>query len=176
MNNSRMKYKDFEWKHNPETIEITLERGLRRHLVPYVGGLVQDMGGAGRVIKGSGCFFGEECLLTFLELSAVLDEHGPGTLSLPGLEPFSAVVRSYGLSCEPGPELVRYQFEFWETAAVETASPAGAAAAKSHTAQSGETLWSVALLYGVTVDGLLKANPGIRRPADLTPGQRVVLP
>lgn len=46
---------------------------------------------------------------------------------------------------------------------------------KSHTVRSGDSPYSIARLYGVTVKALLRAN-GIRNPRSLRPGQILVIP
>ena len=175
MSEALMKYKEYEWKQNPETIEVSYEKGLCRWLLPFEGSLVQDLGPKGRVIKGDGAFFGENCMQEFLALSFVLQENGPGLLSLPGMEPFYAVVRSFGLSRAPGPNVVGYRFEFWESTAPAPAAAQKTQSGEGHLVQSGETLFSIAAQYEKTVEELLEKNPAVRRPDELTPGQRLVV-
>ena len=37
----------------------------------------------------------------------------------------------------------------------------------------GETLWSISLLYGTTVENLVKLNPQIKNPNLIYPGEQV---
>ena len=45
-----------------------------------------------------------------------------------------------------------------------------------HTVKSGDTLSTIAPLYGVTVDQILAANPTITNPNRIVPGDRIVIP
>jgi len=45
-----------------------------------------------------------------------------------------------------------------------------------HTVKSGDTLSTIAPLYGVTVDQILAANPTITNPNKIVPGDRIVIP
>ena len=56
-----------------------------------------------------------------------------------------------------------------------TATPAPANAAKKHVVQSGETLGSIAVQYGVTVQSILEANQ-LANPDILRVGQELVIP
>ena len=42
--------------------------------------------------------------------------------------------------------------------------------------ERGDTLWSIANLYSISIDKLLKENPQIKRPDELVIGQKVILP
>lgn len=45
-----------------------------------------------------------------------------------------------------------------------------------HVVQPGESLWSIAQRYGVTLEALLAANPTLRQPELIYPGQKVCIP
>ncbi|MGI6129023.1 MAG: DUF3794 and LysM peptidoglycan-binding domain-containing protein [bacterium] len=45
-----------------------------------------------------------------------------------------------------------------------------------HVVQPGESLWSIAQRYGVTVEALMAANPSLKHPELLYPGQKVCIP
>ncbi|MGI6604793.1 MAG: DUF3794 domain-containing protein [Firmicutes bacterium] len=45
-----------------------------------------------------------------------------------------------------------------------------------HVVQPGESLWSIAQRYGVTLEALLAANPALRQPELVYPGQKVCIP
>lgn len=45
----------------------------------------------------------------------------------------------------------------------------------THTVQRGETLYSIARQYGVTVQGIINAN-NLNNPNSLTPGQQLIIP
>lgn len=48
-------------------------------------------------------------------------------------------------------------------------------APRYHTVSEGESAWTIAAIYGITLDALLEAN-GLVRPAILQPGQVVIVP
>lgn len=56
-----------------------------------------------------------------------------------------------------------------------TATPAAATEVRKHTVQSGETLGSIAVQYGVTVQAILEANQ-LNNPDFLRVGQELVIP
>lgn len=56
-----------------------------------------------------------------------------------------------------------------------TATPAPEATVRSHTVQTGETLYSIAVQYGVTLQALAGAN-NITNPDQIYPGQVLVIP
>lgn len=166
-----MQYKDFVWPHNPRTVKMAQQRNIKELCVPFGGSVLQDYGGGKRIVTGEGEFFGEDCMENFLRLSALLKEGGAGYLSLPGMTPFLAVFHSLELLEEPQEDMLRYTFTFWE----EQSGAVMKAEATFHIVCAGETLWSIAADYNTTVDALLQANSGIKRPEKLYAGQKVVL-
>ena len=93
---------------------------------------------------------------------------------------------------------MRYSFEFRERydeysealselsggAAAKAGSPAGRSAgaeasggrSSAHLVAGGDTMWAIALRYGVPLAELLAANPGIKNPNLIRVGERVVVP
>ena len=47
---------------------------------------------------------------------------------------------------------------------------------KSYTVVSGDTLWGIAKKHNVALEKLLQANPGIKNPNLIHPGDKVVVP
>ncbi|HHY91760.1 MAG TPA: LysM peptidoglycan-binding domain-containing protein, partial [Firmicutes bacterium] len=45
-----------------------------------------------------------------------------------------------------------------------------------HVVQPGESLWSIAQRYGVTLEALLAANPTLKQPEMVYPGQKICIP
>ena len=45
-----------------------------------------------------------------------------------------------------------------------------------YTVRSGDTLWGIAKRYGVTLTALIAANPQIKNPNLIYPGDEVILP
>ena len=101
----------------------------------------------------------------------------------------SAYFVSLELTEEPVPDYVRYSFEFWESGqsnaaqltavASEEEPPGGTAAAGSgavYIVKKGDTLWGIARTYGVKLEKLIAANPQIKNPNLIYPGDKVKIP
>jgi LysM repeat protein len=61
-------------------------------------------------------------------------------------------------------------------AQVQTQAQTAPAAGVEHTVGEGETLWGIAEEYGVTLDELIAANPGLSDPDALQVGDVVIVP
>ena len=94
---------------------------------------------------------------------------------------------------EPLPDYVRYSFSFWEDGAAPgggltevaeeggTASGGGSTASSGgqtavYTVRKGDTLWGIAGRYGVALTALIVANPQIKNPNLIYPGDQVRIP
>lgn len=165
-----MTYKDYIWQHNPSHIQIRWENRLAEHVIPYVGSMLERVGRKYRVITGEGEFYGVDCYERFARLSALFEEGGSGYLYIPSMTPIKAMFQTLEVRCEPVDNLILYRFEFWEEV-IE--SPRTLQENGIHVVKTGETLWSIAVLYKQTVDALLARNPNIRNALSLTPGERV---
>ena len=187
-----MRYKDYTWPHNPETYTVEYRRQVVSHKVPLGGWCLQDLGQVRRVLRGEGTFAGDGAYEEFQDLAAVFFQEGPGMLVHPVWRTVSAYFVELELLEEPLPDYVRYSFAFWEDGAAaggltelpaETVSGAsgGTSAAESgggriYTVRKGDTLWGIAGQYGVPLTALIGANPQIKNPNLIYPGDRVNLP
>lgn len=190
-----MRFKEFTWPHNPEVYTVEYRRRIAVHQVPFGPCVMQELGGSYRVLKGEGVFAGEGAYGRFKELAAVFQEEGPGLLVHPVWPAEQAYFAALEAVEEPRPDFVRYRFEFWEDRggydgglkAVESGSdegspsgvsPAGSAAGTHtiHTVRKGDTLWAVAKHYGVELTALIRANPQIKNPNLIYPGEAVRVP
>ena len=87
---------------------------------------------------------------------------------------------------------MRYRFSFWEDSTAsgglvevpvegkpeggtDPEIPAGGWGAV-HTVRKGETLWGIAWRYGVALTALIAANPQIKNPNLIYPGDQVRIP
>lgn len=186
-----MRFKSFTWPHNPEAYTVERRRRIAVHEVPFGGCVMQELGGSYRVLKGEGVFVGSGAYAQFKELAEVFQQEGPGLLVHPVWQTERAYFVSLEAVEEPLPDFVRYRFEFWEdgdgydgglkpVAADSGGSgsqTAGAAqSARTHTVRKGDTLWGIAKQYGVELTALIRANPQIKNPNLIYPGEAVSVP
>ena len=191
-----MRYKDYTWPHNPEVYTVEYQRRMAVHPVPYGRCVMQDLGGSYRVLRGEGVFVGEDAYQQFRELEQVFRQDGPGLLAHPVWQAEQVWFVELTVEEEPLPDYVRYSFVFWEdwggyagglaenddggTAPWTGGQSAAATAAEDSSAvyivKKGDTLWAIAKRYGVTLAALIAANPQIKNPNLIYPGDRVKLP
>ena len=188
-----MRFKTFTWPHNPEMYTVELRRRIAVHEVPFGGCVMQELGSSYRALKGEGVFAGSGAYVQFQELEAVFQEEGPGLLVHPVWRTERAYFAALEAVEEPLPDFVRYRFEFWEdwggydsglkAVAADSGGSGGggqagnsASAARVHTVRKGDTLWGIAKQYGVELAALIRANPQIKNPNLIYPGEAVKVP
>ena len=190
-----MRYKEFTWPHNPETYQVEHRRQVAVHKVPFGGYVLQDLGAGCRVLEGEGTFAGKDAYATFRALEQVFDQPGPGLLVHPVWPASSAYFVTLQLTEEPLPDFVRYRFAFWEdqggykaglteiaAGGTEEGGSAGGASqpaasySGTYVVRKGDTLWGIAGRYGVALTDLIAANPQIKNPNLIYPGETVVIP
>ena len=139
------------------------------------------------MLEGQGEFVGEGAYDTFKELASLFYQGGPGLLVHPVWQTSSAYFTELSLLQRPLPDYVSYRFAFAEDftgyrAGLELLSDSagaeggGPAAQRTHQVVQGDTLWAIGERYGVTLRELLAANPAIRNPNLIHPGDKVVIP
>lgn len=166
-----MSFRDFFWKVNPTKLDVLDSRNTRETVLPYFGSETEDLGPKKRKVTGEGYFTGEDCWEQWKKLRAVYQKGGPGSLRLPGQQPFLAVMDELKLMGAAGKDLVKYSFSFTETESGQQDALTGTRLAKE-----GESLWDYAYLCGRPVEELIACNPDIRDIAWLTEGEEVRLP
>ena len=188
-----MRFKDYTWPHNPETYTAAYRREVAAHKIPLGGWCLQDMGRVHRVLRGEGCFSGAGAYEEFQDLAEVFFQEGPGMLVHPVWRTVSAYFVELELMEEPLPDYVRYSFAFWEDGGTSgglteipaetkiggnegSAASAGTGDRGTYTVRKGDTLWDIAGRYGVPLTALITANPQIKNPNLIYPGDRVILP
>ena len=190
-----MRYKDYTWPHNPEVYTVERQRRLVVHQIPFGRCVIQDLGGMYRVLRGEGVFAGDGAYEQFQQLVAVFQEGGSGLLVHPVWQTERAWFASLEVTEEPLPDYVRYSLEFWEDwngydgglteVTVAEDEPQGTLSdSTSNTNQEtsvyivrkGDTLWGIAKRYGVALTALIAANPQIKNPNLIYPGDRVNIP
>lgn len=173
MNLNVMKFKNYVWPHNPSTINISVKRDLKEVLIPFKGSIIQDYGREKRIVSGSGQFFGDDCIEQFDSLFLVFKQGGRGFLYLPGMDSFLAVFKELKLVGNSMPNILTYNFEFWEELSSDLANLD--LHEDFYTVLDGDTLWSIASKFEIPIETLLTFNTNIKSPNQLVPGEKVKL-
>ena len=121
-------------------------------------------------------------------------QEGPGLLVHPVWPAERAYFVELQVTQQPLPDYVKYRFAFWEdwdgyeSALTEnddggtapwTGGQSGAQTTSGggvYTVKKGDTLWGIAQRWGVSLQALIAANPGIKNPNLIYPGDKVVIP
>lgn len=171
MISANMRYKGFEWHHNPKKLSIKNNRKTLTLSYPYSCEETSEMFKQRCVIFGEGELYGENCIGQFNDLNRVFSKGGPGVLSIGGMPSVQAYFTRLELLCEPKESIISYSFEFVQCSSQEKQNTS----VNYHIAQSEETLWDIAYAYGVSVESLLQLNTNIRRPDSVKKGDRVII-
>ena len=191
-----MRYKDYTWPHNPEVYQVECRREVAAHKVPFGGYVLQDLGETYRILQGEGEFVGEGAYEEYKALEQVFLQGGSGVLVHPVWPAARAYFVSLELTEEPLPDYVQYRVTFWEdqkgyaaglkrredqeqdeaeyNARVQAQSKTEEAV--YYTVKKGDTLWGIAGRFGVKLSALIAANPQIKNPNLIYPGDKVVIP
>lgn len=169
MKPAKIRFKGFEWEHNPETLSVINEDNINEYkLLSGISVTVKNSSKC-RVVKGKGKLAGYDCLDKFNELLKLRSDSESGILTLPRQKPFYAFFKKLELLCEPCEDVITYSFEF-----VEDSKRNYTVDEKIyHRVESGETLWDIAYSYSKDINVLVELNPQIIRPDELASGSRV---
>lgn len=174
---SPMRYKGYTWPHNPRVYTIDYERKMAAHKTPFGLFHLQDLGRSNRIMEGAGEFVGPDAYDQFRQLANVFYDGGPGLLVHPLWQTANAYFVSLRLEQEPRPDYVRYSFSFWEDDSWYTGltvketqraeRPSGAVPGQEkawHRVVKGDSLWTIAKAYGLSLAELTALNPQIKNP------------
>lgn len=165
-----MRYKGFNFRVNPLSVEITGSHSHSKYDLPYKGEVVRSKGLGCRVVKGKGELKGTDCIEQYAELRALQQKKGTGVLSVPGLMPFKAFFTKLSGEADVTPDRIIYSFEFTEESSEKLSS-----LPEFHIVKDGETLFDIAFDCAVNIERLVELNPWIKRPDELEKGQKVRL-
>ena len=182
-----MRFKEYVWPHNPRVYEISYQKQIAVHAVPFGLYTLQNMGRRQRVLRGEGEFAGSRAYTNFKRLASIFYGNTPGTLVHPLWDTTTAYFVHLALRQEPMRNFVSYEFEFWECydgydAGIQSESAAAppsegtwpaAPAEQYYTAVWGDTMWGIAIRNGMTLSQLLALNPQVRNPNILYVGDRI---
>lgn len=166
---SKIRFKGFEWEHNPEKLTVANEDNLTEQKMPRGSSIAVKRSAKCRVITGGGTLSGYDCYNRFNEILKLQNTVESGVLTLPETKPFYAYFKKLELLCEPVPDTISYRFEFVEDCEKNYVIKDDV----YHTVQSGETLWDISFNYGVKIETLIELNPEIFRVDELIEGSRV---
>ena len=111
---TRMRYKDFYFPHNPQKIQVDHGGRLAEHLC--VGGrtVIQPLGRRRREVEAQGDLVGPQAWRYLERLVQLAAQTDPGTLSLPGMDPFSAYCVGVDFLGEGDGQVLGYRIRFRE--------------------------------------------------------------
>ncbi|MFI3312424.1 MAG: LysM peptidoglycan-binding domain-containing protein [Eubacteriales bacterium] len=156
-----MRFKTFIFPHNPRTYQIEFGRDVVEHKVPNGTYVLQNLGRKGRILRGSGEFYGDDAYDTFKELATLFYSEEAGELYHPIWQTSRAYFIELTLNQEPREDYVSYSFAFQEGYYGSSDSGSTTTSATTHRVAQGETLWTIAALYGTSVASLLAKNTSI---------------
>ena len=178
-----MRFKEYVWPHNPRVYEISYQKQIAVHAVPFGKYTLQNMGRRQRVLRGEGEFAGKGAYTGFKRLATIFYGETPGTLVHPLWDTTTAYFVHLALRQEPTRDYVSYEFEFWECydsyeSSIQTVTPPPsesetAPVEEYYTAVWGDTMWGIARRNGLTLSELLALNPQVRNPNILYVGDRI---
>ncbi len=162
--NSLIRFKDYEFEHNPETLRITSQKNIARQSVIGAKTIVSETGDNSRVISGEGKIYGENCIYKYIKLFRLKEQSGSGILSLPDTKPFYAFFSSLEFSADPTPELISYKFVFKEDTSKRGKT---LVADRFYSVRNGEDLWDISYMFDVPIETLVELNPGLGSVNDI---------
>ena len=164
-----MKFKGYKWHHNPRELVFEDEKKVSELTAPFDKSVVQNAGRRNMRISGEGELYGEDCLDQFLRLLELFREGGSGVLSIAGIPSVYAVFESLKLVGRPRSDILTYRFVFRELMEERDDK------LREVTAAPNENLWDISYRFGIDIDTLVRLNPQVRRPDELTAGEVVRL-
>lgn len=153
-----MRFKDYEWRYNPEKISFECDKNIKELNSPKSTAYIQNLGRKNRLIKGSGQLCGEDCHEQFAKLWELFEQGGVGVLALPFIKPVYAEFESLTVLGEPVPDMLTYSFVFREAMEYEKEIEI-----TQYSVSKGETLWDVAYKSKVEIEKLLALNSWIKQ-------------
>lgn len=154
---------------NPSELEIQYERITSERVLPFYGTSVADLGKRRKKVMGKGYFAGESSYESFRGLEEAFASGKPQILSIPGKEPFEAVLTALKFIGVAADSVIGYGFTFTEADGFElNMGSAGAAEA-----EEGQSLWDFAC--EIPIEALVQRNRNLRFINYLDKGQKIKL-
>ena len=169
-----MRFKTFIWPNDPKNLNITMVKNSKIHYLPSLGPTRYQVGIDYRIIEGTGEFFGSKCYKQFSKLTKVFTESSSGELSISPLPPIKAFFSELSMLESPGPNIIRYKFKFIEDLSCVNRSKSTTNQTFYHLKEN-ENLWNIANKFDIKIENILKNNPLISNPYDVSSNQKVII-
>lgn len=144
---------------NMTEIRVYEDRELRQRRLCAGGRLAEDLGKNLRTVSGGGEFETENAAEEIEMMRSLFNKGDRGMLVMPQYPPIYAVLDSLTFYCKSDGG-GGYKFLFREIDSEDLQESLEV----KHRARSGESLWSIAALYGLPVETLVGLNPWAARP------------
>ncbi len=169
MKPAKIRYKGYEWTHNPETLEIKNEDNIIEQKLFGGKSYAVKQSKKCRRITGKGKLVGSDCLKQFNALLSLQSKPQSGILTLPEQKPVYAYFKKLELLCEPVCDMIIYSFEFLE----DSERNYTVNESLYHIVEEEETLWDISYRYDVPIETLVSLNSDIKRVDELEPESKV---
>lgn len=167
---STLKFGDFSFPHNPSKLKILCSRKIEQISTPFHGIQQKVSTESVRIITGEGEFFGSDASRQLQTFSSLF-----GTplrlLIIPDYGSFYAFFSDLTV-LRQADQSIHYSFEFTEEVRSVSSSQI---LSSSHRVKKDENLFSIAGLYGKTIEELILKNPGLISPFAVTEGDWIEL-
>lgn len=170
-----MSFKTFIWPNDPKNLNINMIKNSKIYYLPSLGPVRKQIGYDYRIIKGFGEFFGPKCVKHFNQLSKIFSESSPGQLLMPPMEPMKVFFSELSMNKSSKPNIISYNFKFIEDLS-NFDQPYIFNDKKFYQLKPNENLWNIANKFNIKIDDILKLNPSISNPYDVTPDMKVIIP
>ncbi len=172
MTSDLLQFGSHRFAYNPHTLTVETDKKLTVTTLVDHRRIYQKQGYQPMVVTGEGRLVGEDLMAQFVALQKLLLQSDSQLLSLPGLSPFYCYFTRLKIIGRAGPQFLTYQFAFLE----DTERAKSAISSDRHlVVGQGQTLATVAALYGVSVETLITLNPTLAGRIELAEGTVVWL-
>ena len=169
MKNAPMRFCGISLHHNPAKLTVRNTANIRSLSAPHTSPDAEHLGLGLWIVKGEGELYGADCMEQYQRLSELYQQEKRGLLSLPGLPVMTAYLSELALGADATENVITYHFSFVQAQGGGCAvSPA-----QWYTAAEGDSMWDIAVLHEMSIDALVRMNPGICRLDNLSAGERV---
>lgn len=170
MKNVPIKFCDFEFSVNPQSMEIISDSKYSKTQLANQNYCIDNFLTQPSVISGIGSFVGDNANDEFISLFEIFKQGKVGTLQFSGMRPINCIMTKLNKKLESFENVVSYEFEFLE---VPRNKDNLDGQGKVYTIQDGETLWNVAVKFDISIEKIMKLNPEISSPFNVKLGDKV---